>query len=108
VREKVLAQWPDRRLTIGRTANLTQGKEEEGRNPCQSRDICNRGCSFGAYFSTQSSTLPAATKTGRLTVITDAQVEKVDYDPATRRVTGVRWVNTKPAHARVQPRGSCS
>ncbi|NOW48589.1 choline dehydrogenase-like flavoprotein [Novosphingobium sp. SG751A] len=95
VREKVSAQWPDRRLTIGRTANLTQAKEEEGRAPCQSRDICNRGCSFGAYFSTQSSTLPAATKTGRLTVITDAQVEKVDYDPATRRVTGVRWVNTK-------------
>ncbi|WJT00117.1 GMC oxidoreductase [Novosphingobium humi] len=95
VREKVAARWPDRRLTIGRTANLTQGKEEEGRTPCQSRNICIRGCSFGAYFSTQSSTLPAATKTGRLTVITDAQVEKIDYDPATRRVTGVRWVNTK-------------
>ena len=95
LRETISAQWPERRLTIGRTANLTEGKPEEGRMPCQSRDICNRGCSFGAYFSTQSSTLPAAQKTGRLTVITDAQVEKLDYDPATHRVTGVRWVETK-------------
>jgi choline dehydrogenase-like flavoprotein len=94
LRATIAARWPERCLTVGRTANLTEGKPDEGRAPCQSRDICNRGCSFGAYFSTQSSTLPAATKTGRLTVITDAQVERVDHDPATRRVTGVRWVET--------------
>ena len=95
VRERIAAHWPERRLTIGRTANLTEAKPAEGRAQCQARDICNRGCSFGAYFSTQSSTLPAAQATGRLTVITDAQVEKLDYDPATARVTGVRWVDTK-------------
>ena len=95
VRQKVLAQWPDRRLTVGRTANLTEAKEAEGRSQCQYRSICARGCSYGAYFSTQSSTLPAATRTGLLTVVTDAQVEKVDYDPVSRRVTGVRWIETK-------------
>jgi choline dehydrogenase-like flavoprotein len=93
VREKISARWPERRLTIGRTANLTQAKE--GRGECQRRSICARGCSYGAYFSTQSSTLPAAQKTGNLTLVTDAVVEKVDYDPATRRVTGVRWIDTK-------------
>ena len=93
VRERIRAQWPDRVLTIGRTANLTEAKE--GRSHCQYRSICARGCSYGAYFSTQSSTLPAAQKTGRLTVVTDSIVEALDYDPATRRVTGVRFVNTK-------------
>lgn len=94
VREAIRERWPERCLTIGRTANLTQAKEAEGRAHCQYRNICARGCSYGAYFSTQSSTLPAAQKTGRLTVITDAVVEGLDYDPATRRVTGVRWVET--------------
>jgi len=93
VRERIAERWPDRRLTIGRTANLTEAKE--GRAPCQHRSICARGCTYGAYFSTQSSTLPAAQKTGNLTLVTDAVVEKVDYDPATRRATGVRWIDTK-------------
>ncbi|WP_242151849.1 GMC oxidoreductase [Sphingomonas sp. BAUL-RG-20F-R05-02] len=88
VRETIGRQWPDRRLTIGRTANLTEAKE--GRSKCQYRSICARGCSYGAYFSTQSSTLPAAQKTGNLTLVTDSVVEGVDYDPHTRRATGVR------------------
>ncbi|MCB2065024.1 MAG: GMC family oxidoreductase [Erythrobacter sp.] len=91
VRERISARWPERRLMIGRTANLTQAKE--GRVPCQYRSICARGCSFGAYFSTQSSTLPAAQATGNLTLVTDAVVEKVDYDPVAGRVTGVRWID---------------
>lgn len=91
VREVMQANWPERRLTIGRTANLTEGKGERGQ--CQNRSICARGCSYGAYFSTQSSTLPAAMATGRLTVITDAVVEKLDYDPKTRRITGVRYLD---------------
>lgn len=86
---KVIGEtWPERRLTIGRTANLTE--EKEGRAKCQYRSICARGCSYGAYFSTQSSTLPAAQATGRLTLITDAIVEAIDHDPATGRATGVR------------------
>lgn len=93
VRERISARWPERRLTIGRTANLTEAKE--GRAECQNRSICARGCSYGAYFSTQSSTLPAAMRTGNLTVITDAVVEAVEYDPKTRRATGVRYIDTK-------------
>lgn len=93
VREAIAQKWPDRRLTVGRTANLTAPKE--GRAPCQYRSICARGCSYGAYFSTQSSTLPAAQATGRLTVITDSLVEAVDYDPATKKATGVRVLNVK-------------
>lgn len=92
-RAAIRARWPERCLTVGRTANLTQ--ELEGRAKCQNRSICARGCSYGAYFSTQSSTLPAAMKTGRLTVITDAVVEAVEYDPATKRATGVRYIDTK-------------
>ena len=92
-RERIMETWPERRLTIGRTANLTA--EKDGRGLCQSRSICARGCSYGAYFSTQSSTLPAAQATGNLTLITDAAVEHIDYDPATRRVTGVRWIDSK-------------
>lgn len=94
LRTRIRAKWPERCLTIGRTANLTEAKPDEGRSYCQNRDICARGCSYGAYFSTQSSTLPAAKKTGRLTLITDAQVEAVDYDAASRRVTGVRYIDT--------------
>lgn len=94
-REAIRQRWPERCLTIGRTANLTQGKPDEGRGPCQNRSICARGCSYGAYFSTQSSTLPAAMKTGRLTVLTDAVVEGLDYDSVTHRVTGVRYVDTR-------------
>ncbi|WP_420384613.1 GMC oxidoreductase [Novosphingobium sp.] len=95
LRERIRAKWPERCLTIGRTANMTEAKPDEGRSNCQNRNICARGCSFGAYFSTQSSTLPAAMKTGRLTLITDAVVEAVEYDAANKRVTGVRWVDTK-------------
>lgn len=93
VRKAIAQRWPDRCLTVGRTANLTAPKE--GRAPCQYRSICARGCSYGAYFSTQSSTLPAAQATGRLTVVTDALVEAVDYDPATKKATGVRVINVK-------------
>lgn len=93
VRERVSARWPERVVTIGRTANLTQ--ERNGRSICQNRSICARGCSYGAYFSTQSSTLPAAQATGNLTLVTDAVVERVEYDPGRRRVTGVRWIDAR-------------
>ncbi len=92
LREGIGARWPERRLTIGRTANLTVAKD--GRSACQYRSICARGCSYGAYYSTQSASLPAAMATGRLTLVTDSVVEGVDYDPVTRRATGVRFLDT--------------
>jgi choline dehydrogenase-like flavoprotein len=80
-------------VTVGRTANLTEAKPEQGRGQCMNRAQCDRGCSFGAYFSTQSSTLPAAMATGNLTVKPDVVVESLEYDAETGRVTGVRTID---------------
>jgi choline dehydrogenase-like flavoprotein len=77
-----------RRIIPGRTANAT--KQLEGRNACQYRNACWLGCPYGAYFSTQSSTLPAAAKTGRLTLKPWSIVSEVLYDRDTKRATGVR------------------
>ncbi len=94
----VEASFPGRKVIPGRAANLTQPTEEQtalGRGKCQARDHCFRGCSFGAYFSANSATLPAAERTGNLTLITDVAVHKVLHDEATNRVTGVQGVNVK-------------
>jgi choline dehydrogenase-like flavoprotein len=93
LKQRIETKWQDRCLTIGRVANVTV--QHNGRGPCQSRSICNRGCSFGAYFSSLSSTLPAAQKTGRLTVRTDSVVEAIDTDPRTGKATAVRVIDTK-------------
>ena len=77
-----------RRIIPGRTANLTQ--QLTGRSACQYRNACWLGCPYGAYFSTQSSTLPAAAKTGRLTLKPFAIVREVLYDKNTKRAKGVR------------------
>jgi choline dehydrogenase-like flavoprotein len=78
-------------MTIGRVAILTQ--DHGGRAACHYCGPCERGCSTGSYFSSLSSTLPAAQATGNLTVRTDSVVESLDYDPATRRVRAVRVVD---------------
>jgi len=91
--DAIAAHYNDRRLIPGRTANLTQPIGD--RSACNNRDQCARGCSFGAYFSTQSSTLPAARATGRLTVLTDTIVDSLEYDATSKRVTGVRLIDAK-------------
>jgi choline dehydrogenase-like flavoprotein len=80
-----------RRLISSRTANLTQPLP--GRGACQYRDACWLGCPYGAYFSTQSSTLPAAMRTGRLTLKPFAIVSEVLYDRDRQRASGVRVVD---------------
>ena len=77
-----------RRIIPGRSANLTVA--HDGRGQCQYRNACWLGCPYGAYFSTQSSTLPHAAKTGRLTLLPFQIVSEVLYDPNTKRATGVR------------------
>ena len=77
-----------RRLISARTANLTQPLP--GRGACQYRDACWLGCPYGAYFSTQSATLPAAVKTGRVTLRPFAIATEVLYDRDRKRATGVR------------------
>ncbi|WP_234735153.1 GMC oxidoreductase [Tellurirhabdus bombi] len=100
VKKSIEKHFPERRLTIGRPAILTAATKIQtdlGRSTCQYRNLCIRGCPYGAYFSTQSSTLPAAAKTGRLTVVTDKIVYNVIYDDKTQKATGVRVIdqNTK-------------
>ena len=77
-----------RRIIPGRAANLTESLP--GRLACRYRAACWLGCPFGAYFSTQSSTLPAAMETGNLTLRPFALVTEVVYDDDARRATGVR------------------
>ncbi len=89
VAARIASQFDGRRRMIpGRVANLTQPLGRRGR--CQYRNACWLGCPYGAYFSTQSSTLPAAMATGRLTLKTFAIVTDVVYDRNRRRATGVR------------------
>ncbi len=96
VKARLETAWPTRRLITGRCAHLTETRphhEELGRLPCQYRSLCERGCSYGAYFSSLSATLPAAQRTGKLTVVTDAIVHSVVYDPATGKASGVRVID---------------
>ena len=97
-KRKLEKQHPTRRVMIGRCANLSEPTAEHvalGRGPCQLRSTCSRGCGYGAYFSTLSSTLPAAQRTGNLTLVTDQIVERLDYDHAKRRISGVRVIDAK-------------
>jgi len=90
------AKFPDRRFMIGRAAHLTEPTEEQlslGRGGCQFRDQCERGCSFGGYYSSVSGALPAAERTGNMTIMPDSMVERILYDASTKRATGVRVVN---------------
>lgn len=82
-----------RHMIIGRTANLTV--PHNGRTNCQFRNKCMRGCPFGGYFSTQSSTLPAAQATGNLTVRPWSIVTKILYDKDTKKATGVEVLDAE-------------
>ncbi len=85
-----------RMLTIGRSANLTGVVEDqEGRTICQYRNRCSRGCPFGGYFSSNSSTLPAAERTGNMTLRPHSIVHQVIYDDASKKATGVRVVDAE-------------
>jgi choline dehydrogenase-like flavoprotein len=91
---KIRAHYNDsRRMIIGRVANLTV--PHNGRNNCQYRNKCDLGCPFGAYFSTQSSTLPAAVKTGNLTLRPWSIVTRIVYDKDTKRATGVEILDAE-------------
>jgi len=90
---KVEAKFSDRKVIIGRTANLTQ--PVKGRGQCQARDLCHRGCPYGAYFSTNASTMPAAFSTGNLIVRPHSLVNRVIYDEQKQKATGVEIIDTE-------------
>ncbi len=85
--------FPGRKLTITRSANLTQ--PVKGRGVCQTRDLCHRGCPYGAYFSTNSSTMPAAFATGNLTLRPNSIVNKVIYDEQKGKAIGVELIDAE-------------
>lgn len=96
LKSKMAEHFPDRTMMVARVANLKRATKEHlalGRGPCQARDLCYRGCSFGAYFSSNSATLPAARKTGNLTLKPDSIVHSLIYDEATGKVSGVRVID---------------
>lgn len=98
--EALGTEYDDGRFaTIGRAAHLT-GSERPGRQLCQFRNRCERGCPYGGYFSSNASTLPAADLTGNLTLRPFSIVKRINYDEATGRATGVVVVDkeTKREH----------
>ncbi|MDF1811899.1 MAG: GMC family oxidoreductase [Verrucomicrobiales bacterium] len=93
VRKRIEKNFPGRHMTIGRVANLSKAAAAQqgvGRGSCMFRNRCSLGCPFGAYFSTQSATLPAAAKTGNLTLRPDSVVREIVYNPDTKKATGVQ------------------
>jgi len=96
--------YTDRQAIIGRCANLAELGEEQsrqGRTKCMARSMCERGCPFGGYFSSNASTLPHAEKTGNLTIVTDSVVDQVVYDEKAQRAVGVSVINTKDRSKRI-------
>lgn len=93
--EKMASKFDDGRLlTIGRVAHITdKNATKEGRQPCQYRNRCWRGCPFGGYFSSNSSTLPAAERTGNMTLRPNSIVYEVVYDDVSKKATGVKIID---------------
>lgn len=96
VKKSIEGKFKDRCVTIGRVAHLTNPTQEQidlGRGQCQFRNKCERGCPYGAYFSTQASTLPAAIKTGNLTLLNNKTVFSTIFDKGADKVIGVKAID---------------
>lgn len=94
--------WPFTNLVHARWAQLTQPQEIhlwQGRGKCQARSLCIRGCPFGGYFSSVSSTLPWAKQTGNMIVRPFPVVHSIIYDKRTGRAAGVRIVDANSKEA---------
>ena len=92
----VAEHYKDRHVVYGRCAHLTRPEKihlDQGRAKCQNRVLCQRGCPFGGYFSSNASTLPWAMRTGNLTMRPNSVVESVIYDDVRGKATGVRVVD---------------
>ena len=101
-RDVLHAKYGNRHVVQGRWAHLSKPKPihlQQGRGTCQARNLCMRGCPFGGYFSSNSSTIPWAQKTGNLTIRPDSVVHSIVYDEKQGRATGVRVID---AHSHAQ------
>jgi len=92
-KSKLAQHYGNRYLTIGRVAHLTNDKNILGRTNCTYRNRCMRGCPSGSYFSSNSSTLPAAQRTGNLTIRPHSIVSKIIYDNHAKLATGVEVID---------------
>ncbi len=100
MQKSIRDNYKDRFLVQARWAHLTEPREihlKQGRGKCQARNLCMRGCPFGGYFSSVSSTLPWAERTGNLTMRPHSVVHSIIYDEKKGRASGVRVIdaNTK-------------
>ena len=96
LKKTVEAKWPGRKVIPGRVAHLTAPTPEQlalGRASCMYRNLCIRGCPFGAYFSSQSATLKAAENTGNMTLRTHSIVHSVIFDDQSNKAVGVRLID---------------
>jgi len=95
LKKAVAENFGGRVITPGRVAHITGDKPFEGRAPCQYRNRCIRGCPYGAYFSSNSSTLPAAERTGNMTLRPNSVVHEVMYDVEGKKATGVKVIDAE-------------
>ena len=96
IQQKIMHHFPDRSVIQGRCAHLTKPNEihiQQGRGSCQARNMCERGCPFGGYFSSNSSTLPWAKKTGNLSLRPNSVVHSIIYDEQKQKAVGVRVID---------------
>ncbi len=99
---RINAHYKDRNVIIGRCAHLTKPNDihkQQGRGQCQARSLCERGCPFGGYFSSNASTIPWAMKTGNLTLRPDSVVHSIIYDEKKGKATGVRVIDAHTKEA---------
>ena len=94
-RDGVAAKFTDRMVINTRAAHINSNKIFEGRSKCQYRNRCIRGCPFGGYFSSNSSTLPAAERTGNMTLRPNSIVHEIIYDDASGKATGVKVIDAE-------------
>ncbi|MEZ0483390.1 GMC oxidoreductase [Fibrella aquatica] len=97
-KQEVMKKYGNRPVTCGRVAHLTEPQPwhlELGRGQCQNRNRCSRGCPYGAYFSSNAATLPAANRTNNLAVRPNSVAHSLIYDEKTGRATGVRVVDSE-------------
>jgi choline dehydrogenase-like flavoprotein len=102
LQQKVNGHYPNRKMLMGRCANLTKAGEvqiQQGRSQCQARNLCLRGCPYGAYFSSNSSTLPWAERTGNLTLRPNSVVHSIIYDEQKQKAIGVKVIDAETKHA---------
>ncbi len=96
-KDVVAKNYKNRHMIYGRCAHITEPQKihiEQGRAQCQNRTLCQRGCPFGGYFNSNSSTLPWAEKTGNMTLVTQAVVHSVIYDDKAGKAKGVKVIDS--------------